>query len=337
MTLNQHLSKVTLVIPTTVTDLRLAISLVTQDCMDLFGRIVVVVSGVRPDSEDSLYSSLLLNIKRSNLSFVCVQQYLHPGEARNLGYDSVTTDYVSFLDVRTLPSPAWFDALSEFVHKKKADLMLCAVKFVPTSFLAEVFAAATYGFLPLTCLPGSILSSDVFVRTGRFITARSGEDSEWILRARLIGLDILECDSPPLLEYKLNVSANNLKGLIYKWFRNYSVSFNLPGYKAHKYIYALFGTAICLMTVYMWNWRIAGWNEASPLYLPFITRVASGVVAAAYIAFRGFYLPIAKGVFNRPHPGLLIFCSFPLAFFLDLVKILSAFSSVFFKYPWRIR
>ena len=90
-----------------------------------------------------------------------------------------------------------------------------------------MFITATFGFLPLTCLPGSILSVDTFSVVGNFISVRSGEDSEWILRSRLIGVPKYACGQRPQLDYRLNLSAKTLPSFIRKWFRNYSVSFRL--------------------------------------------------------------------------------------------------------------
>ena len=78
----------------------------------------------------------------------------------------------------------------------------------------------------------------------------------------------------------------------------------------------------------MWNWRIAGWNESSPLYVPFLTRAALIIIALAYICFRLMYLPIAKGVFTKRHSYLLILLSSPLAILLDIVKMMAGFSVV---------
>ena len=78
----------------------------------------------------------------------------------------------------------------------------------------------------------------------------------------------------------------------------------------------------------MWNWRIAGWNESSPLYVPFLTRAALIIIALAYVLFRLIYMPIAKGVFRRRHPYLLILFSSPLAILLDIVKMMAGFSVV---------
>ena len=316
-------------IPSVVADMGLIRSLVAEDSMNLFDQIIVVISGVDPGFEDSLGNYFPSIAKSSNLSFVCVKDVLYPGQARNLGLKSVKTEYVSFLDARTVPSRLWFESLSDFVNNHQYGLKIGSVQYCATSFLSEVFITATFGFLPLTCLPGSILSVDTFSVVGNFISVRSGEDSEWILRSCLIGVPKYACGQRPQLDYRLNLSAKTLPSFIRKWFRNYSVSFRLPGYQVHKYLYTILVPFLALMFFSMWNWRIAGWNEASPLYLPFVTRATLTLFTVTYISFRAIYLPVAKGVLMRRHPLLLIACSFPLAILLDFVKMMAALCAVF--------
>ena len=178
MSPKNSLSRVSIVIPSVVSDLGRISSLVSRNYMDLFHQIIIVVSGIDPDSEESLSHYISLNSSISNLFFVCVKDVLHPGQARNLGLKSVTTDYVSFLDARTSPSHLWFESLTTFVETNQQGLQLCSVQYIPTSLFAEIFVTATFGFLPLSCLPGSIVFTDTFARIGCFISVRSGEDSE---------------------------------------------------------------------------------------------------------------------------------------------------------------
>ena len=43
-------------------------------------------------------------------------------------------------------------------------------------------------------------------------------------------------------------------------------------------------------------------------------------------------MPLAKGVFNRRHPYLLMICSFPLAILLDIVKTIAGFRAIIDKF-----
>ena len=333
-----YLSNVSLVIPCAVADFELLKLLLSREHMDLFFQIIIVFSRVESGFEDFFHSHFLSKNKDLNISLICIDSgVLHPGQARNIGVDAVKTDYVTFLDVRTVPSPSWFESISSFVQLNCCDLQLGSVKYIPSSYLAEIFATSTFGFYPLQCLPGSILSVPTFRSIGCFISARSGEDSEWIYRLKLIGITTSECSSFPLLMYNLDVERGTLFALVRKWFRNYSVSFKLPGYQVHKYLYTILGSSIFLLFLSMWNWRIAGWDEDSPLYLPFITRVALIILATSYLAIRGFFMPISKGVFNRRHPYLLILFSFPLAILLDIVKTIAGFRAVFDKLLAQVR
>ena len=182
-----YLSYVSLVIPSVVEDLGLVRTLVSRQSMDLFDQVVVVVSGVDAEIGQSLADSFTFNNESTNLSIVCVEDVLHPGQARNLGVKSVKTDYVSFLDARTLPSQVWFESLSDFVQNNQSGLKPGSVNIFPTVFSAELFISATFGFLPLSCLPGSISSVDTFSRVGNFISARSVKIQN-DLRSSLIGV-----------------------------------------------------------------------------------------------------------------------------------------------------
>ena len=235
------------------------------------------------------------------------------------------TDYVAFLDVRTVPLPSWFDSLSYFVQDNNFDLQLGSVIYFPTSFFAEVFIVATYGFTPLDCLPGSILSVNTFTKIGHFLPTRSAEDSEWLQRAKFLNLKIRKHHLPPLLQYRIGLSGFSLVRMLRKWFRNYIVSFSLPGYQVHKYLYILFAFLIVLLVFSSWNWRIARWEESSWLYLPYVTRLLLILAMAAYVVFRAFYLPISNGVLLRRHYWILLLFSFPLAVLFDFVKVFAGF------------
>ena len=133
MSQENHLSRISIVIPSVVSDLGRISSIVRLNSMDLFHQIIIVVSGIDSESEESLSHYFPLNNTGSNLSFVCVKDVLHPGQARNLGVKSVKTEYVSFLDARTSPSNLWFEFLSNFVKTNQQGLQLSSVQYIPTS------------------------------------------------------------------------------------------------------------------------------------------------------------------------------------------------------------
>ena len=178
------LSNVALVVPCVAADLELTTLLLSGEHMELFSQIILVFSGVESGFEDFFDSYFLSRNKHLNISLICVDNVLHPGQARNIGVDAVETDFVTFLDARTIPSSLWFESISTFVQSNYCELQLGSVKYMPSSFLAEIFATSTFGFYPLQCLPGSILSVSTFRSIGGFISARSGEDSEWIYRLK---------------------------------------------------------------------------------------------------------------------------------------------------------
>ena len=134
-----YLSNVSLVIPCAVADFELLKLLLSREHMDLFFQIIIVFSRVESGFEDFFHSHFLSKNKDLNISLICIDSgVLHPGQARNIGVDAVKTDYVTFLDVRTVPSPSWFESISSFVQLNCCDLQLGSVKYIPSSFLAEI-------------------------------------------------------------------------------------------------------------------------------------------------------------------------------------------------------
>ena len=118
--------------------------------MDLFFQIIIVFSRVESGFEDFFHSHFLSKNKDLNISLICIDSgVLHPGQARNIGVDAVKTDYVTFLDVRTVPSPSWFESISSFVQLNGCDLQLGSVKYMPLLFLRN-FCYIYFRLLPFT-------------------------------------------------------------------------------------------------------------------------------------------------------------------------------------------
>ena len=155
-----YLSNVSLVIPCAVADFELLKLLLSREHMDLFFEIIIVFSRVESGFEDFFHSHFLSKNKDLNISLICIDSgVLHPGQARNIGVDAVKTDYVTFLDVRTIPSSLWFESISTFVQSNYCELQLGSVKYIPLLFLQKFLLHLLSAFtLYNACLVQSFLS-----------------------------------------------------------------------------------------------------------------------------------------------------------------------------------
>ena len=325
----RNFDQASLVLPVIYSEIQLLTDLVGNPTLPKFRKTIIVISSVPIDCCTKLSADLGLKIGNlvSNLFIVCRTHALTPGAARNEGLIFVDTDYIVFLDVRTIPTIAWSAYLDKFIKTSDHDLLLGSVRYSSSTFFGKCFIAATYGFNPLPCLPGLITTQHIFSTVGKFVSLRAGEDVEWITRARLHSLKIEEIKSEPLVEYYLP-DANGMHQYIKKWFRNYTSSFMIPLYQSQKYLYLLFIGTIMILFLTSWNWRIAQWDETSSLYIPYISRFSLAAMSMLYIIVRGVVLPVKKGLPLRLSMIPIILYSFLIALCLDIVKGVSSLRSL---------
>lgn len=275
--------------------------------------------------------------EKTQKSFVCAginliyihSKPLNPGAARNLGVQRSSCELIAFLDVKTLPSANWLeDALLQFTTTNCMGVLGKTLYFASSHFEKRV-RAATYGVKPIVTLPGSLFRRDVFTIVGSFLSYTiSGEDADWIIRARLHGL-LLSTSSRTYLTYNGLVGIKYSE-LIKKWWRNYRACRDIPYLADHRSIYLLIINLIMIFIATHWNGVFANWNEASNLYISHVTKIGVGLLITMYIVYRGIYLPFRRGA----SLGYL----FPVEWFMitllgltiDAVKLLAFFPSIDF-------
>jgi len=319
-----------LVLPVLYTEIQLLEDLFCSRSLPSFHTIAIVISGVKPSLFTATSSIVKGYLKptESNIHILCKSEVLPPGSARNEGVNLIDSDYIVFLDVRTIPTTLWPCSLCDFILAQSHDLQLGSVQYLPSSSFHKCLLAATYGFKPLKSLPGLITTREAFHKIGCFLPLRAGEDVEWITRARMLSLKINEPNIDALLRYSLPCDLG-LYYYIRKWFRYYSASFLIPSYWTQRYLYILFSFSTILLFLTSWNWRLARWDESSFLYIPYVTRLSLLCIFSLYLVFRGIIIPIKKGFPMRPCNILTLSCSFLVALCLDLAKMIAAVNSLF--------
>lgn len=220
---------------------------------------------------------------------------LFPGEARNLGLQSASMNWIAFLDLNTLPPPNWLETIYCLAQKHTGvELVSGSTLYLGQSWQQSLFITASYGEQPLLTLPGSLVHRSVFTRTGKFLPAiRAGEDTDWLVRVRQFGIYQVPAPQVPLTYAAV---PSSLADLVRKWFRNYRscapVVFHL---EAHKLVYFLFGNLLLLFIAFNWNSLVADWRESSFLYVANITKIILAAIAFLYLLGRGCVMPLRRG------------------------------------------
>mgnify|MGYP001402645929 FL=1 len=281
--------------------------------------IIIVDSS---EKESIIPKDIELSIKKLGIDLlVLYENNLYPGHARNIGISSASNSVLAFLDTSTQPTSKWLSDGLSLMKVKNSDGVWGKTYYQANTFSSKIFRACTFGTKPIRTFPGSILNKKIFNRCGLFIeSTRAGEDGDWMSRAELQEIDIVNPEE--ILNYD-QLNSMSIKKLIKKWFRNNMFGAKLPFYRAHRDFYYYAISFVAVVIAFNWNWILASWDEESIFFIPYITKISILIILIIYIFMRGIFLPKKKGVnlsFIFPINFIFIFL---LSILLDLTKALA--------------
>lgn len=258
-------------------------------------------------------------VDRGILLIYIVREKCLPGDARNLGFENATSEWIAFLDVRTHPTSDWLKTQLDFVSSSNLAGSWGLSFFEAESLFSMLVRDGIYGRFPVRSLPGSVIHRDLVRKAGYFIpNIRAGEDGDWMERVRLFGetIDI----APFATTWYKGLLEITVKDLIVKWFSYYgstrTMLFQLP---SKVFLWWIF-YSIIVVVAFNWNRVVAAWDMGSPLYVSNVTKISAVGPIVGYLLFRGLYVPNRRGV---PFSALLPFRFLPIGIVclvLDLVK-----------------
>jgi glycosyltransferase involved in cell wall biosynthesis len=244
-----------------------------------------------------------------------------PGHARNIGLGMAKSELIAFIDVKTIPRPHWLEAASNLLASNEIDCVWGATCFSAETTFERLVRDGFHGTLARTTLPGTVCRRDVFAKAGQFVGwVRAGEDTEWMLRLKLLKLPVIN-PSSSLIDY-VGLIGSDTKRLLSKWYRNYMASSDLPHFFPQRLLLWLVFYPVIIVIAFNWNYLIAEWRMDSPLYIGHITKIVAGLPVLAYVVVRGLALPMQRGVGIW---RLLPFRFIPITvicFMADIVKVL---------------
>jgi hypothetical protein len=248
-----------------------------------------------------------------------------PGDARNIGIDMATSEFIAFIDVQTIPKQKWLEESLKMLANHEVVGVWGATFFDAKTRFERLVRDGFYGALPRKTLPGSVFKREVFYKTGQFIEwVRAGEDTEWIRRLEILKIRI-GISPNALIDYVGLIDLNAVL-LIKKWYRNYGASRELPHIFPQKMLLWLVLYPLLILIAFNWNYLIADWRMDSPFYIGHVTKIAAIIPCLIYVLVRGIILPINRGVnFFQLFPLRFLAITF-ICFTADFVKV-AAFST----------
>ncbi|MBO8219574.1 glycosyltransferase [Prochlorococcus marinus] len=283
--------------------------------------IICVISDIN-QLEQKRVLSLLKNITKIKLELVFFRRVVLPGEARNIGIDKSSFNYLCFLDSHTLPEKNWLSISIKIMEEKNLRGILGRTRYIGLNEFEKCFIAATFGNIPRHTLPGTLIEKKLINQIGFFIpNKRSGEDSEWIHRCLAFEKNIKQINVMPL-NY-IGLKDLNFIDLCTKWYKNYSSACLNNSLIFQRFYYLSFSTISIILIALSWNDKVAKWDENSLFYLPHISKITFLFILIIYILFRLIILPSKKNI-NFFKLNFFQFIRFSLiSIILDIIKFIA--------------
>jgi len=202
-----------------------------------------------------------------NLIYTKVQK-AYPGEARNIGVNKSSGQYIAFLDSKTIPKPDWISNTMQKIYEENLDLEFGSTNYLANSKLQKILQGSIYGKKPVETTPGTIISADAMKQIGNFIEGvRASDDLEWRNRIKASNL---RYSSPMTGVLSYSEISKDFWSEIKRHFI-YQFHSALTEVQINTKIFVL-AISLLLISLIIPHWNgIVGWKD-SIFYIPHITR-----------------------------------------------------------------
>lgn len=216
----------------------------------------------------------------------------YPGKARNIGVPLASSQWIAFLDVRTIPARDWLERCYSAALGSGAEYVGVSRTSHGDTYFKSLLLAATYGNTAVCSLSGSLILKESFLRSGGFVASvRAGEDILWMKRLAQQGWRMAEVPTPVL---RYEGFPSTLGAAIRKWYIFTLSNARIDVLSVQKLLYGLLLIATSLLFTYRWNHWFAHWERGNPHFIPNLTKIYVLSLFLGYLLFRGLIRPLRK-------------------------------------------
>ena len=213
----------------------------------------------------------------------------YPGEKRNEGAEAVSSEWLAFLDVGTIPRELWLQTNFTMAQENGLDIIFGSTQYQALSPFQILLRAATYGSVAHETTPGTLVKTKVFIQSGGFIEGiRAGDDQEWRLQLRDVSK---KYKTPDIVTLDYSSLPNTILPMQKKYFIYYLHGAKVRAQRRVRDIYLSALLVFASLIIVKWNYIIGGW-DSNPLFIPNITKIyllSLMVFLLSYIILRSFF------------------------------------------------
>jgi|TARA_B100001971_G_scaffold213518_1_gene247091 glycosyltransferase involved in cell wall biosynthesis len=235
------------------------------------------------------------------------EQNTYPGKARNIGVGLAKSDWIAFLDSKTIPDVDWLERYQHLVMSYHADVVFGVTQFYAETPFQKTLRAATYGAIGHHTVPGTLIKKKVFTDSSGFLEyVRMGEDIEW--RERLIknNLNIHKPDEPLVTYHGL---PDNFSSTVKKYLTSAYHTARLSILRNVKDAYLTLLLIFSAIILPKWNYLISGW-DTNPFFIPHVTKIYLMALMCLFLIYQLihylFFRNISSTLFSRVLKLMLI-------------------------------
>ena len=223
----------------------------------------------------------------------------YPGEARNIGVDLANSDWIAFLDSKTIPNEDWLERYQHLVQAYGADVVFGVTQFDASTSFQKVLRAVSYGKIGHHTVPGILIKKNVFIDSGGFLEhVRMGEDIEWRERLMRSGINIHRPEEP-VVTY--NGLPDNFSSTVKKYLTSAYHTARLNILRNVKDAYLSLALILSAIILPKWNFLIGGW-DTNPLFIPHVTKIYLMALVSLLLIYQ-----LVHYLFFRNVPQTLLF------------------------------
>ena len=308
---SSELLNISIVIPIRNNSISLARVLSSINSQSLVPDEIVIVDS----STDNSVLDLINNFKGVVPILYHNEKKTYPGEARNIGVELAKSDWIAFLDSKTIPEEDWLERYHHLLQAYNTDIVFGVTQFNATLPFQKIFRAATYGNIGHHTVPGTIIKKKIFTDSNGFLEhVRMGEDIEW--RERLIkgGLNIQKPETPVVKYIGL---PTNIFRTLKKYLTSAYHTARLNILRNVKDAYLTLLLIFSAIILPKWNYLIDGW-DTNPLFIPHVTKIYLIALIFLFLTYQlvnySFFRNMSKTLFYRVLQ-LIVLIFFTLAVF----------------------